>query len=154
MIIYLLALLLGVIAGLRAMTVPAAMSWAAHVGALNLASTRLAFVGNAWTPWVLSALAIGELITDQLPTTPSRKVPVQFGTRVVIGGCAGAVICMTAGSDVFGALAGAAGAVIGTLGGSSARHRLAAAFGRDRPAAFLEDAVAVLGAALLMAALP
>ena len=30
-------------------------------------------------------LALGELVTDQLPTTPSRTVPVQFGTRIVMG---------------------------------------------------------------------
>jgi uncharacterized membrane protein len=34
------------------------------------------------------------------------------------------------------------------------RARLAAAFGRDRPAAFIEDAVAIAGAWLIMVALP
>ncbi|WP_425993766.1 hypothetical protein [Caulobacter sp. DWR1-3-2b1] len=33
---YLLALLIGVVAGLRAMTAPAAISWAAHLGWLPL----------------------------------------------------------------------------------------------------------------------
>ena len=64
-----------VIAGLRAMTAPAAVSWAARVGWLDLAPTGLAFLGYAFTPWIFTALALGELVTDQLPTTPSRTVP-------------------------------------------------------------------------------
>jgi uncharacterized membrane protein len=46
-------------------------------------------------------------------------------------------------------VAGAVGALIGTLGGHALRARLAAAFGSDRPAAFIEDAVAVGGALLV-----
>jgi uncharacterized membrane protein len=44
--------------------------------------------------------------------------------------------------------------VIGTLGGHALRARLAAAFGRDRPAAFIEDAVAIGGALLAVLARP
>ncbi|MEJ7728771.1 MAG: hypothetical protein WKG00_06110 [Polyangiaceae bacterium] len=43
---------------------------------------------------------------------------------------------------VAGLVAGAVGAVIGTLGGAEARARLAKAFGKDPPAAILEDIVA------------
>jgi uncharacterized membrane protein len=74
-----LAFSLGVIAGLRAMMPLAAVSWAAALGRLPLESSALAFLGYSWTPWILTALALGELITDQLPSTPSRKVPIQFG---------------------------------------------------------------------------
>ena len=35
--------------------------------------------------------------------------------------------------------------MIGTLGGAAARTRMAAAFHSDRPAALIEDAVAILG---------
>lgn len=152
--ILLLALLIGVIAGLRAMTAPAAVSWAAHLGMLNLGGSSLAFLGYAWTPWILTLLALGELITDQLPSTPSRTVPVQFGTRILSGALSGAAIGATAGSLATGAVAGGIGAVVGTLGGRAARARLAAAFGKDRPAALIEDAIAIGGALLLVAALP
>jgi uncharacterized membrane protein len=54
---------------------------------------------------------------------------------------------------VAGLLAGIAGAVIGTLGGHAFRARLAKEFGSDRPAAFIEDAVAIGGAFLIIAAL-
>lgn len=153
MVIYLFALLIGVVAGLRALTAPAAISWAACCGWLNLEGSWLAFLGYAWTPWILTVLAIGELVTDQLPSTPSRTVPVQFATRVVTGAVSGAAIGIAGGVPWIGALvAGAVGAVIGTLGGRAVRAKLAAAFGRDRPAALIEDVVAIGGALLIVMA--
>jgi len=152
--VYFLALLIGIIAGLRAMTAPAAIAFAAQYGLLDLNGTWLAFLGYRWTPWILLVLAIGELVTDQLPTTPSRKVPVQFGTRILMGAMTGGAIGVAGGSLWIGAVIGAVGAVIGTLGGSAARAKMAAAFGKDRPAALIEDAVAIAGAALIVLALP
>ena len=153
MSVYLLALLIGVVAGLRAMTAPAAVAWAAYLGWLNLGGSWLAFLGNVWVRWILTALALVELVTDQLPSTPSRTVPVQFGARIVMGALAGSAIGAAGGSWVGGLLAGAVGAVAGTLGGRVFRARLAAAFGSDRPAAFIEDAVAAGGALLIVMAL-
>ena len=147
---FVLPLLIGVIAGLRAMTAPAAVSWAAHLGWLKLESTSLAFLGYAYTPWIFTVFAIGELITDQLPKTPSRKVPPQFIARLLTGGFAGAVI----GSAFFHTFsatgAGVIGAVLGTLAGAELRSRLAASNnGNDRPGAFIEDVVAVGGGLLV-----
>jgi uncharacterized membrane protein len=150
---FLLSLLIGVVAGLRTMTAPAAMSWAARLGWLNVTPTPLALLGYAFTPWVLTLFALGELVVDQLPTTPSRTVTVQFGARILTGGLSGAAIGAASGTLVIGAVGGILGAVIGTLGGRAFRARLAAAFGRDRPAAFIEDAVAIGGALLIMAVL-
>lgn len=149
--ILLLALLIGIVAGLRAMTAPAAVAWAASLGWFDISQTPLAFMGYRWTPWIFTVLAIGELITDQLPSTPSRKVPVQFATRIILGGLSGGVIGAAGGSLVLGVAAGAVGAVIGTLGGAAVRARLASSFGRDRPAALIEDAVAIAGALLVVA---
>ena len=150
MIAYLLALLIGIVAGLRAFTAPTAISWAAHLGWLRLDDTWLAFLGYAWTPWILTLLATGELVTDQLPSTPSRTVPVQFGARIAMGALSGAAF----GSRLFGAVAGIVGAVIGTLGGRTARARLGAVFDRDPPAALIEDAVAILAALLIVTVIP
>jgi uncharacterized membrane protein len=156
MSVYLLALLIGVIAGLRAMTAPAAVAWAIYLGGswLNLGGGWLALLGNVWVRWILTALALVELVTDQLPSTPSRTVPVQFGARIVMGALSGAAIGAAGGSWVGGLVAGVVGAVVGTLGGRAFRAKLAAAFGSDRPAAFVEDAVAVGGALLIGVALP
>ena len=146
-----LACLIGVIAGLRAMTAPAAVSWAAYLEWFDLSQTPLAFLGYQWTPWIFSALAVVELITDQLPSTPSRKVPLQFGTRIVMGALTGGAIGAAGGSLVGGVIAGIIGAVVGTYGGAAVRGRLAAAFGKDLPAALIEDVVAVGGALLIVA---
>jgi uncharacterized membrane protein len=150
----LLALLIGVVAGLRAMTAPAAVSWMARVGWLDPGVTALEFLGYAFTPWIFTVLAIGELVTDQLPSTPSRTVPVQFGTRIISGALSGAAIGAHSGLLLTGLVTGAVGAVVGTLGGRAGRAQLAAAFGSDRPAAFIEDAVAIGGALLIALALP
>lgn len=148
--LYLLALLIGVVAGLRAMTAPAAIAWAAHLGWIDLSASPLAFMGYAWTPWIFTLLAVAELVTDQLPSTPSRTVPVQFGTRIVSGALCGACLGAATGNLVVGAICGAIGAAIGTLGGHSARASLAASFGKDGPAALIEDAVAIIGAVLIV----
>ena len=147
------ALLIGVVSGLRTMTAPAAVSWAARLGWLPLGRTGLAFLGHAVTTWILTLLALGELVTDQLPTTPSRTVPVQFGARIVTGAFSGAAIGAARGALFLGMAAGIIGAVIGTLGGRALRAQLATAFGSDRPAAFIEDAVAIGGALLVMGTL-
>jgi uncharacterized membrane protein len=144
-----LAFLIGIVAGLRAMAAPAAAAWGAALGWFDVSQTPLAFMGYRWTPWILTLLAIVELITDQLPATPSRKVPIQFGARIVMGALSGATLGASGGVLVGGAVAGVVGAVVGTLGGAAARGKLAAAFGKDTPAALIEDIVAI-GSALLI----
>lgn len=153
MSLVLLAVLIGIVAGLRTMTAPAAVSWAAALGWLPLQDTPLAFLGFTWTPYVLTVLAIGEFVTDLLPATPSRKVPVQFGARLASGALCGAAIGAPAGMLVGGLVAGVIGAIIGTLGGAKARTALAGAFGKDLPAALVEDVVAIAGAFLIVTSL-
>lgn len=153
MTLLVLALLIGVVAGLRTMIPFAALSWAAYAGWLDLSDSWLAFLGYRFTPYILSLLAVGELVIDQLPSTPSRKVPMQFGARIVVGAASGAIIGGTSGSWLAGLIAGFVGAVIGTLGGSAARSWLARGFGSDRPGAVIEDIVAIGGAYLIMASL-
>jgi uncharacterized membrane protein len=151
--LYVLALLIGVVAGLRTMTPLAAIGWAAHLGVLKLSGTWLSFLDSAVAPWILTAAAIAELVADQLASTPSRRTPVQFVARIVSGAVCGAAVMMAAHSWPIGAAAGAIGAVLGTLGGSNFRSRLARVFRRDRAAAFLEDAVAIAGAVLILGVL-
>src|SRR3984885_3652716 len=148
---YVSAFLIGVIAGLRSMTAPAAVSWAARLGWLHVENTWLAFLGYAATPYILSVLAIGELIADKLPKTPSRKAPPGFIARIVTGGLSGAAIGATSASWVVGLVAGVLGAVVGTLGGYELRVRLVKATGgKDLPIALLEDAIAIGGGFLIV----
>jgi uncharacterized membrane protein len=137
------AFLAGMVAGLRSMLGPAVVSWAAKLGWLQVAATPLAFMGYRYTPIILTVLAIGELIADKLPSTPSRKAPPAFIARIVSGSLVGATIGAAGQSLVLGMVLGALGAVCGTLGGAAVRSRLASAFGRDLPAALLEDIVAI-----------
>ena len=150
----LLALFMGVVAGLRAMTPLAAVSWAAYGGLLDLSDTWIAFFGTIWAAVLFSVVAILEFVTDQLPNTPSRKVPQQFITRLLTGALAGAAIGTPGGYWIAGLVSGVLGAVVGTYGGAWARATLATAFGKDPPAAFLEDAVAIFAAVVIIMALP
>jgi len=152
MAIFLLAFLIGVIAGLRSLTAPAVVSWAARLGWLHLEETPLAFLGYAVTPYVISVLAIGELISDKLPKTPSRKALVPFLARIVTGGLSGAALGAAKNSLIAGLIAGVLGAVAGTLGGYEFRARLVRATGgKDLPIALLEDAIAIGGAVWICA---
>jgi uncharacterized membrane protein len=151
MSIYVLAFLIGVVAGLRALTPLAAVSWAARWGWLHVENTWLAFLGFSATTYIVSVLAIGELITDKLPKTPSRKAPPGFITRIVTGAFCGAALGAAGQSLIGGLVAGAIGAVAGTLGGYEFRSRLVRATGgRDLPIALLEDVIAVGGAFLIV----
>jgi uncharacterized membrane protein len=94
----------------------------------------------------LSFLAIGELIADKLPKTPSRKAAVGFAARIVTGALCGAALGAASQALVGGLLAGVLGSVAGTLGGYEFRVRLARAVGKDLPIALLEDAIAIGGA--------
>ena len=152
MAILLLGILIGIIAGLRSMTAPAVVSWAARLGWIHVNSSWLAFLGYAWTPWILSLAAIGELVVDKLPSTPSRKMPPSFAFRIISGSISGAAIGISRGSLFLGIIGGAIGAVIGTLGGAAARSAVSRIFGKDLPAALLEDTIAIAGAILILKA--
>ena len=120
------------------------------MGWLSLGGGPLAFLGFAWTPWILTLLALVELVIDQLPSAPSRKAPGGFGARIVSGALSGAAIGAPVAWLIVGGIAGIVGAVIGTLGGYAARAKLAFTFRKDLPAAFIEDAVAILAAIIIV----
>src|SRR5260370_16004737 len=90
MSIYIFPFLIGAVAGLRALGPAAVVSWAAHLGWLHLQGTWLAFLGAAVTPYILSILALARFITDKLPRTPRRKIPMPFRARLVMGALSGA----------------------------------------------------------------
>lgn len=150
-LILLLALLIGVVAGLRSLTAPAVVAWGAYLGWIDLHGTWASWMANIITVIVLTVLAVGELVNDKLPKTPARTAAPIFAARIITGGFSGAVLGAWP-HWTFSALgAGVIGAVLGTLGGYQARKRLAAGAGRDLPIALLEDAVALLGAFAVVA---
>jgi uncharacterized membrane protein len=147
-----LAFGIGIVVGLRSMTAPAVVSWAAHLGWLDVGHTWLSFLGSRWTAYILSLLAVGELIADKLPTTPSRKQPGPFGARIVLGALSGAAVAVGGGQAwALGAMAGAVGGIVGTVGGYAARTGLVRALKvPDFAIALLEDLVAVGGGLFLV----
>jgi uncharacterized membrane protein len=147
----LVAVLIGVIAGLRALTAPACVSWASRLGWLHLENTGLGWLGSAAAAYTFTALALMELIADQLPQAPSRNAPAGFIARMVTGALSGAAVGAASQSPLVGLAGGLIGSLIGTLGGYEFRVRLVKAIGgKDLPIALLEDALAVGGALLIV----
>ncbi|CAM3381698.1 DUF4126 domain-containing protein [Mycobacterium intermedium] len=152
-LVLLLALLLGVVAGLRSLTAPTVVAWAAYLGWIGLHGTWAAWAASLVAAVIFTVLAVGELINDKLPKTPPRTATPVFAVRLIMGGLAGAILG-TAWHYKWSSLgAGVIGAVLGTLGGYQARKTLVAKNGgNDLPIALLEDSVAVLGGFGIVAA--
>jgi uncharacterized membrane protein len=150
--LWLLLFAIGFVAGLRAVTPPAAVAWAAHLGWINLSATRLAFLGSIIAVGLFTVGAAVEYVTDQLPSTPPRTVPVQLGARIVMGGFCGSALALAAGQSVLlGIVLAMVGAVAGTYGGYHARRGLVRGLKiPDFGVAVPEDLIA-LGAAFFIA---
>ena len=94
-----------------------------------------------------------EVIAHLQQEPRTREIPILVLTaRVLTGALSGATLTAPAGSVVSGIIAGIIGAIIGTLGGAAFRGRLATAFGADRPAAIIEDIVAIVAALAIVTA--
>lgn len=143
--VFFLAVGIGIVAGLRALTAPAVVSWAAHFGWLNLHGSPLAFMGATGAVAIFSIGAIAEYVNDKLPKTPSRTAIPSLIIRIVMGGLSGACLCASAGESLMaGTLLGGIGSLIGTFGGYQARTRLTRGLKvKDVFIALLEDLVAI-----------
>ena len=143
--VLILAAGIGFVAGLRSLTAPAAVSWAAHLGWLDLQGSPLAFMGSMAAVAIFSILAAAELVADKLPTTPNRTTPGPLMARIVMGGLAGACLSVSAGRlFVAGMVLGGIGGVIGAFVGYEVRRRLAhGPKFKDVIIAILEDLIAI-----------
>ena len=143
--IFAFALGIGFAAGLRALTPPAVVAWAAHLDWLNLNNSPLAFMGSIITAVIFSLLAVFELIGDVRPSTPKRTAPFPLGARILTGGLCGACLCAAGNQSlIIGAILGAVGGVIGAFAGYEIRRRLVAALNiKDIFVALLEDLVTI-----------
>jgi len=140
-----LALGIGIVAGLRSLTAPAVVSWAAHIGWLNLHDSPFAFMGSKWAVAIFSLLAIGELVADLFPQIPNRTAPAPLLARILMGGLGGACLCASAHqSFLMGALFGGIGGAIGAFGGYEIRRRLVNKLKlKDALVALVEDLIAI-----------
>jgi len=147
--VFLLALAIGIVAGLRSLTAPAVVAWGAHLGWLNLHGSPLAFMGSTAAVTIFSLLALGELIADKLPMIPKRTAPAPLLARVVTGGLCGACLCAAVGNSLLaGTLLGGIGGIFGAFLGYSIRRHLDLHV-KDFAIAVCEDVIAI-GLALLL----
>lgn len=125
---FVVAFALGVVAGLRTFTAPAVLLLSRHVR-----------VAGA----IVAVLALGELVGDLLPNTPSRTQPMPLAARIVSGAFVGCYVATgTPVVRVAGGVVGIIGAVIGTFGGHALRLKAIARIGAI-PAGLVEDVVAI-----------
>lgn len=131
---YLKAFGIGAVAGLRAMTAPAA---------------TLAARSSPWTG-AGRLLAFGEYVGDKLPGVPSRLSPPALAARLVSGGwCGGIVASRLDASRAVGIICGVAGALGGAWAGYTVRAYLSKSRGvPDAALALAEDALAAWGGRL------
>ena len=147
----LLAFLIGLFAGLRSLTPPAAVAWAVHLGWLRLARP-LSLVGSLPAVIILSVLALTEIVFDKLPNTPNRTAPVGLIARIVTGGFAGACVSLGGGQSAYvGAALGAIGGIAGCFSGYHVRAWLAKSLRQpDFNLALLEDLIAIGGSLFIV----
>ena len=150
--VFVLAIGIGIVAGLRALLAPAMVAWAAHLGWLNLQGSPLAFMGSTAAVAIFTVLAVGELVGDKMPQTPKRTAFPPLLARIVTGGLCGATLCAAAGQSLLaGALLGGIGGLIGAFAGYEIRKRLVRNLHiKDFFVAICEDLVAIGLAYLLV----
>lgn len=150
--LFLLAIGIGIVAGLRSLTAPAIVSWGAHLGWINLHGSPLSFMGSPITVGIFTLLAIVELVSDKLPKTPARTTAVPLIARVIMGGLSGACLYAAgAALPIAGAVFGIIGAVIGTFAGYHIRHTLVTKLNvKDIFIAVPEDIIAIVLACVIV----
>jgi uncharacterized membrane protein len=145
---------IGMLTGLRAISPIAVVCWFGLLHRLPLGTGWVSYLGSKVAVVLFSLGAVGELVSDKLPNTPSRLKPPGFGARIVMGGLCGLMLATAASfSLIGGALLGAIGAVAGTYLGFFVRTRTTAKFGLpDLPVALVEDVICI-GGSILVASL-
>jgi uncharacterized membrane protein len=146
-----LAVGIGAVSGLRALTAPAVLAWAAERRLIRLGSSPFATIISATASKRITDFAVSELIADKLPFTPSRLNAAPLASRIVSGAICGATIYGIVKRPLIeGAVLGGLGAIAGAFAGYHLRKRLS----RDIPdlgVAVLEDAFAIGGGVLITA---
>ena len=135
--------ILGIVTGLRSMLGLALLSWIAPPAP---------WIASIWARIILALAAVGELVADKLPKTPSRLAPGPLTGRVVIGAVIGGLLTNQVHAAVWlGAIVGAVGALAGSFGGNKIRGALGRKTGaKDLWFALGEDVLAIALAAFAL----
>jgi uncharacterized membrane protein len=143
------SLLIGLVAGARAMTPLAAVSDAARRGVLPKDNGAPAWLGHPLVAAGTKALAAGELWGDKLESAPDRIVWAGLAARLVTGGLAGAALAPRR-RALSGAVLGAVGAVAAAYVTFDLRMAALRRFGQTQTG-IVEDALTVGAAQLVLA---
>lgn len=143
------SILIGLPAGARAMTPLAAVTDAAHRGALPRDNGAPAWLGHPLVALGAKALAAGELWGDKLPSAPDRIVLAGMAARVVSGGLAGAALASRR-HALLGAVLGATAAVGAAYITFDLRMRALRRYGQT-PTGLIEDGLTVAAAQAVVA---
>lgn len=111
--LYLKAIGIGAVAGMRSASAPALTSnYLAKNPSLFLEASPLKGMGLPLTANVLKFMALGELVVDKLPQCPNRTDLGPLGARAISGGVCGAAVFLAEGKHAeIGAALGAVSAV-------------------------------------------
>jgi uncharacterized membrane protein len=150
--VFLLMFLLGCVDGLRSLTPPALVCWAAHLGWLHFEGTKLAFIDHWATLTIFTLLAVVELVADKLPNTPARTAPLGLAARISLGGACGLAVATSEGISLsFSVLLAAIGGFVAAfVGYHSRRLMVSKAHVSDLAVAVAEDLIAIAGALLIL----
>jgi uncharacterized membrane protein len=146
--LFLKAIGMGVIAGMRSMSAPAIVSnYLAHNPSKSIAKTPFRAMGSSRTAGVLKALALGEMVADKLPMIPARIAPGPLVARGVSGALCGASVFAAEGErPAKGGLAGAVAAIASAYAFYHLRRRIGQESKvPDVALGFTEDAIVVGG---------
>jgi len=136
--------LLGVVAGLRSQLPQAALA----ARGLEPTSGPLSVLRSGVGRRAAYVAAVGELVIDKLPSTPSRVAPRGLAGRIASGAVAGASLASASGRRgaplILPAVFGAVGAYAGSWGGYSVRKAVVTASRLPDPVVAVgEDLLAV-----------
>ncbi|MFP2928794.1 DUF1990 family protein [Pyxidicoccus sp. 3LG] len=144
---------LGVLAGMRSMSAPTLVSRRLSQEPSPSTDPLSSALSKPWVPKVLGLLALGELIADKLPNTPSRVKFVPLAGRVLTGAVAAAssLAGQKRSAVALAAVLGGVAAVASTWAFYSLRNVATKRLGVPNVAAALtEDAIVAALASRLM----
>ncbi|NYZ63254.1 DUF4126 family protein [Luteimonas deserti] len=141
------SVLMGAVAGMRAMTPFAAVANAARTRSLPRGNGAPPLLGSRIVASLAGTLAAGELAGDKMKTAPDRIVPAGMLARIATGALAGAALAPARQRPVA-ALLGAGAAVGMAYLTFRLRVRAMARYGQTTTGV-VEDAIAVTSAALI-----
>lgn len=136
---------LGVAAGMRSMTAPAALAHVLSRRTLRPDGQPARLLASPRVAGLARLAAAGEYVGDKMPFAPDRTDALPLGGRIGSGALVGAAAAAARRESlVLGAVVGAAAAVAGSFAMVRVRKALPGALGvPDLPVALAEDAAAV-----------